>query len=567
MSKNLKIITSGVLLSLIALLLFFRFNNKKTLPLIDEKINIKLDEGDEKINWDHYPTYEKELKESVILKDAGIYHLTGNIDEGSITVDTEDYIKLILDNVSITNPKGPAIYIENAKTIVLSLVEGTTNVLSDGSRYDKTPEEVNACLYSKDDLVLEGTGVLEVQGNYKDGIRVQDDFKMNEGTLKITALDNGIRGKDSVYIVDGNITIEAKGDAIKTASKEKEGKGFIYIKNGEFNLTSEKDGIEAIQSLIIENGDFKIKAGGGSKEETSTNKDLFWNQGMLENGEDTVSAKGVKAQENLVIANGKFVIDTLDDAIHSNKNIQIKNGEFLLSSSDVGLHADEEITIEGGSFNIMKSYEGIEAANIIILDGTISVTSSDDGINVAGGKDESSLHRPGANSFKETNNHLLTINGGTVLVNASGDGLDANGSIVLNGGKVTVFGPIDNGNGALDYDGEFKVTGGELVVLGSSGMAQNVSTSSKQNSVQIFLSSIYNGGNLVIEEENGKQILEVKATKRFSNIVLSSEKLTKNKNYVLKINNEVVESFILKDTVTTVGNQNGMPGGMGRPKR
>ena len=106
--------------------------------------------------------------------------------------------------------------------------------------------------------------------------------------------------------------------------------------------------------------------------------------------------KGLKAGNNIVIEDGTFNLNTSDDSIHSNNYIGISNGTYYISSGDDGIHADNEIIIEGGSIDIKESYEGIEAAKITIYNGDISVVASDDGINVAGGSDSSSMNRPGA---------------------------------------------------------------------------------------------------------------------------------------------------------------------------
>ncbi len=103
--------------------------------------------------------------------------------------------------------------------------------------------------------------------------------------------------------------------------------------------------------------------------------------------------------------------------------------------------------------------------------GTVHITASDDGINVAGGADGSASgnFRGGGGDMANNANNILTINGGYIVIDSGGDGLDSNGSVYMNGGTVIVNGPTNNGNGAIDYNGEFKVTAGYLVAVGSSG--------------------------------------------------------------------------------------------------
>ena len=134
--------------------------------------------------------------------------------------------------------------------------------------------------------------------------------------------------------------------------------------------------------------------------------------------------------------------------------------------------------------NITKSYEGIESEVITLNGGTIHLVASDDGLNAAGGADGSSVNgRAGQNSFEGAGNAYIHINGGYLYVDAGGDGIDSNGSIDMTAGTAIVNGPTNDGNGPLDYNGTFNITGGYLLAVGSSGMAQAPSETSTQYSV------------------------------------------------------------------------------------
>ena len=209
------------------------------------------------------------------------------------------------------------------------------------------------------------------------------------------------------------------------------------------------------------------------------------------------------------------------------------------------MHADNEITINKGTININKSYEGIEAYKITINDGTINVTSSDDGINIGGGNDNSGQGSRQDKFMDSNNGGLLTINGGTIYVNSEGDGLDSNGSITMTSGVVHVDGPTNNGNGALDYNGTFDISGGELIAVGSSGMVQNVSNSSTQNTVLVTLSSQASGS---IEFAG----ITYSPKKSYQSIVISSPSLKTNETYTLTAGNNT-QSVSLTSTVTSVG--------------
>ena len=498
---------------------------------------VKLDLSDESIAWENFKSFEVELKEDLEINEEGIYHLKGTLIDGGITINTKGYVKLIFDNVSIKNSKGPALMILDSKTVVLELVENTSNYLEDGKSYIDLDEEVKGCIYSKSDFVIEGLGTLEIKANYKDGMVSKDDLKINNGTIIIESNDDGIRGKDSIYILNGNFNIKSKGDSFKTTNDALDEKGFIYIKNGNFAIDSRQDGFNAIKKLIIEQGQFLITTGGGSltkNEKEEQFEGMFWNPSMdNKNNSSSKSTKGLKAGTDLIIESGQF-------------KIQIKNGNI----------------------DIQKSYEGIESGQITIDGGVITVFSTDDGINVAGGKDGSSLNRPGANTFKQNSNSRLIVNNGTIYVHASGDGIDVNGSAYVNGGNIVVEGPTDNGNGALDYDGEFVVTGGSLLALGSSGMAQGISSNSKQYGFISYLSKTYpKGTKIAIYQSDEQLITEFSSTKEFSNLVYSSEALRKEDSYVLKINDEKIETFTIQSVITQLGEKRKDKESMKGPRR
>lgn len=481
--------------------------NKKENSIESIDTNIELDNSDEDIEWSNYEIKNLTLTESIAITEEGIYELSGKITNGMITVNTKGNVKLILNNVTIKNESGPTIYIKNAKNTVIYLKEETTNTLEDSSNY-QTDEDINATIYSKDNLIFDGSGTLVIKANYQDGIVSKDNLKIKNGTFNITSIDDSIKGKDSVYIIDGNFNIASSGDGIKSTNTSDKDKGYVYIENGNFEIDTTLDGIQAETKLLIKNGNYTIKTGNGST--NNSKKDTWGNWGKTDST-DTKSAKWLKAGNNIVI--------------------------------------------EDGSIDIKESYEGIEAAKITIYNGDINVVASDDGINVAGGSDSSSMNRPGANNYKENTTNTLTIYNGNIYVNASGDGIDINGSGYIYGGVITVDGPTNNGDGALDYDGELIVNGGTLIAVGWNGMLQKISSNSTQYNVTINLKTTYQKGTKIsILDENNEEIISYTPTKSFASIIVSTNKLSLSNTYTIKIDNETYETFTVSSITTSVGN-------------
>jgi hypothetical protein len=488
-------------------------------------------------------------KGKVTINKAGIYVISGKLDNGQIIVDVQDKgtVRLVLNGVEINSPDNAAIYIKNSEKTVISLEEGTTNSIYDGTKYvleDSSTDEPSAAIFSKDNLVINGTGKLIVKGNYKDGITSKDDLKITGGNIQITSVDDGLVGRDIIGVKEGNITIEAGGDAVKSNNDTENTKGIVAIENGTFNLKAKNDGIQAETAVLISDGNFSITSGGGSVNGTKKAEDSMDGPGGKDNKNfnttteaelETESAKAIKAVADIGISGGTFNIDSSDDALHSNNNAIIEGGNFTITSGDDGLHADTILGIKGGKINIKKSYEGIESSLITISDGEIHVTSDDDGINVAGGVDGSStIGNSAPNNLESSGNNMLNINGGYVVVNAVGDGLDSNGSIKITKGTVVVYGPTANMNGALDYNGTFEMTGGFLIAAGSLGMMQAPSDTSTQYSIAMTYPQTQKAGTIVnLQDSKGNSIATFAPLKEYQSVLISSPELKKGESYTL----------------------------------
>jgi hypothetical protein len=221
--------------------------------------------------------------------------------------------------------------------------------------------------------------------------------------------------------------------------------------------------------------------------------------------------------------------------------VVINGGTFQLASGDDAVHADSTLEVNGGALKVTSSYEGLESSVITINAGEISIVSSDDGINVASGVDGSG-QMPGMgpgggpgrrqDTFTYTGDTFLYINGGTIIVEADGDGLDINGAIEMKDGTVIVNGPTQQMNGALDYDAYFTITGGYLIAAGSAGMAQAPGETSGQNSLLLNFNTTLPAGTLVyIQNSAGETLLAFAPSKSFQSIAFSSASLVTGETY------------------------------------
>ena len=482
---------------------------------------------------------------------GGTYTLNGSITDIMVTIDAGDSdVNLILDGVTIQNSNGPAIYIRSADKVTITLAEGTVNTLSDGSSYSITDSSstLDAAIFSKADLTINGSGTLNLTGNYKHGIVSKDDLIISSGTLNVTAANVGLNGKDCVKINSGTMSIRAGSDGIRSDNDEDASRGYVYLYGGSIDIVCGNDGIQTETVINIENVDLSVIAGGGSGASLSSSEESW---------------KGLKAGSDIYITDGYFDIDSLDDCIHSNGTITISGGTYILSSGDDGIHADTDLAVSGSTttLSILKSYEGIEATNLMISGGDISVVASDDGLNAAGGNDASSMDgRYGMGSFTSSSGKIV-ISGGTLTVRASGDGLDANGSLSISGGDLTVIGPTSGDTAILDFDTSGTISGGSFIGLGASSMAQNFSSSSSQGVIMVKTGTQSAGTTVMLKDSSGSVLLSCTAEQSFACLILSHPSIAQGGTYTLTIGDSSMNITMNSTVYSASGNTgSGMTG-------
>ncbi len=318
----------------------------------------------------------------------------------------------------------------------------------------------------------------------------------------------------------------------------------------------------------------------GSESSSSASPDAdSENNSSTSSDADSTSTKGIKSDGALYVNGGTFTINSADDSFHSNSDATINDGTYTISSGDDGIHADSALLVNGGTITVIESYEGLEGLNITINDGKIDITASDDGMNAAGGNDASGFGGRGGDGFKgmqapdavqksdsasdtaQTTGNIIVaaqksdstsdtaqntdtasddemwmvINGGYVHVLAGGDGLDSNGDLTINGGEVYVDGPSDNGNSAIDYGekSSFYINGGTVVAVGSSGMAEDVSSDSKQQAAFVKLDSQADAGDVTLKDADGNEIISYTAQKKYDCVIISTADLKAGQTYTL----------------------------------
>ncbi|MDE5558959.1 MAG: carbohydrate-binding domain-containing protein [Ruminococcus sp.] len=471
------------------------------------------------------------------IKKPAVISVSGENNGGQIVIDVDKttypdgVVELDLNGASLTNESVAPIYVASiGDEVQIVAKSGTNNTISDGTSHtdtytdsDGNVNQINGAIFARDDLKIKGSGNLTVNGNTADGIVSKNDLKIYNGNVTVNAVDDGVRGKDSVTIGNDTatdystlkLTINTQsGDGIKSSSAETGTKayGVVTINGGTVDIKSYSDGIQAEQDFIMNGGDLNIYTYQGSEytgSGSSSSGNTGWGGGFgggmggMQDGNSNktdISAKGIKSVGiydtagttwqsggNITINGGNITVDSSDDSLHCGGQMNINGGTFKLSSADDALHSDHDLILgkDGGAYSdfniyVPKCYEGVEGGNIYQHSGTVVVKADDDGYNAAGGADGSGSGnntgwgQGGFGGGMGEGNNVLEISGGIAIVqSASGDhdAFDSNGNLTVSGGVV-----IANGNEPLDCDGTKNTSGGTVATVSQGGSSVSADT-------------------------------------------------------------------------------------------
>ena len=497
------------------------------------------------------------------IKSDGIYLVEGTLDNGSIIIDAGDDAKpqLVLNNAVIHSATFAPVYVRSANKVFITTADNTQNTLSNEDSYTQIDDNnIDSTVFSKSDLTLNGSGRLSVYSPSGHGIVCKDDLCITDGVYSVESALHGMDANNSIRVKSGEFEINSGKDGFHAEHNEDSTKGFVYVSGGSFDITAEGDGISASCFVQIEQGSFKLLCGNGA-DNGSTNNQMG---GYYGSTQETESKKGIKAVNAMLINGGEFDINSADDGVHSNKSITVNGGSFTVATGDDGFHADETLTVNDGTIDISKCYEGLEALDLIVAGGKISLEASDDGLNAAGGMDSSGMGgdfggdfgsgrpggRPGerpmggaampgemmmAGGMMSAGNGSIVIKGGELYIKASGDGIDANGTLEITGGTVTVCGPTRGDTATLDFDKTGTVSGGTFIGTGASGgMAQTFSTS-PQGIISVSVGNQSAGTTIIIKDSDGKELLNYAPVLDFGLIIFSHENLVKGDSYDITV--------------------------------
>lgn len=458
---------------------------------------------------------------TVMVTGEGVYIVSGTLSDGMIIVDVDksEKVQLVLNGAGITSESSAAIYVKKADKVFLTLADGTENTLANGGTFVAIDDNnIDAVLFSKDDLTLNGTGTLIIDSPAGHGIVSKNELVVTNGTYQITAASHGMTGKDNIAIADGSFTIIAGKDAMQSQNEDDDTLGFVYIADGKFLLNAGSDGINAINEINIAGGAVTVEK----------------------------SEEGLEA-----------------------RLINISGGEIDITSSDDGINATDK---RSGT----TSAEAVMSANVSVENmsdkGAADKKPDIDPKNADRERQDFQGGRGGfgggmGDTQSDANIH---ISGGVVRINAEGDGVDSNGYLTVSGGELYVAGPSNDGNGALDYGIDAVVSGGIVVAAGQSGMLQNFGAESTQGTILVNTQQQNAAGSdIVLLDSEGGALVAWTMEKAYNSVVVSCPGIESGSSYTVKtgdVTTEVtMDSLVYGDGFEFGGGRHDFQGS-GRPE-
>lgn len=501
---------------------------------------------------------------TVTITAAGTYLISGTLSEGQIKVEANeaDKVQLVLSGATVTSANSAALHVAKADKVFLTLADGSENTLATSGAYAAADDSaIDGAVFSRSALTVNGGGSLAVSSAEGNGIACKDGLVLASGTATVTAAKHAIQANDSVRIAGGSYTLHAGTDGIHAKNDENSKLGYIYVAGGSLDITAESDGFDANYVLRVDGGTITVSAG--------------------------------------------------DDGLHAESDLTINGGNITVTKSNEGLEG-ARVTIAGGTQDVVASDDGVNASGDPNDSDSSSNTDDDSSKNNATGSDRPGTAGGGQMTGRQESpaqdqgsrgdstppqgrqggqgngappqggqgdsappqggkggmaasadeSAYLLITGGTLTVKADGDGLDSNGALEVSGGEVYVSGPTSDGDSAIDYgDGSrATITGGTVVALGSTGMAEGFGNSSTQGSMLISASG--NAGDTVtLSDSSGKVLCSYVAQKSFACVLVSAPGVEQGKSYTLKVGSNSIDVTLDGITYSNVSGSIGRPAG------
>lgn len=462
--------------------------------------------------------------QTLTITQTGTYVLTGSGKNIKLVVEAADtdQVHLVFQNLTLEG-EGTLLQVNKAQEVVISLAEGSQNALTESQASDD--EEVKATIHSQVPLTLNGTGNLTLTALTKNALEVEDDLKVLGGTYTVKAANHGFKAEGALDIEAATLTIEAGKDGLHAEHDETTERANISLNPTQLSIAATEDGVDAGNELTIKGGTITVSQ----------------------------SEEGLEARVIRQLG-GDVTIKSSDDGVNASAGSSNKTSDTSATSktSDANTTSNTADTSTSASQAISDSATASAPGSKATADP--AATSQADQANKdknttppsppagqappQGGQPPQNGQGPGGmppGGQEESDPSLqIILEGGTLTIDAEGDGIDSNGTVTISGGSLVVNGSVQGGNGPLDAAGDITITGGRVWALGTSDMLQGFAQGSTQASITANIAGTA-GQTLIILDANGKEVTRQTASKDFKAVIMSSADLVDGQTYTIQV--------------------------------
>lgn len=448
--------------------------------------------------------------QTVTITQAGTYVLTGSGKNIKLVVEAAatDQVHLVFQNLTLEG-EGTLLQINKAQEVVISLAEGSQNALTESQASDD--EKVKATIHSQVPLTLNGTGNLTLTALTKNALEVEDDLKVLGGTYTVKAANHGFKAEGALAIEAATLTIEAGKDGLHAEHDETTERANISLNPTQLSIAATEDGVDAGNELTIKGGTITVSQ----------------------------SEEGLEARVIRQLG-GDVTIKSSDDGVNASAGSSSKTSDTSATSKTTDASATSNTADTSSSASQATATPAATSqADQANKDKNATLPSPPAGqAPPQGGQPPQNGQGPGSmppGGQEESDPSLqIILEGGTLTIDAEGDGIDSNGTVTISGGSLVVNGSVQGGNGPLDAAGDITITGGRVWALGTSDMLQGFAQGSTQASITANIAGTA-GQTLIILDANGKEVARQTASKDFQAVIMSSADLVDGQTYTIQV--------------------------------
>ena len=462
--------------------------------------------------------------QTLTITQAGTYVLTGSGKNLKLVVEAADtdQVHLVFQNLTLEG-EGTLLQVNKAQEVVISLAEGSQNALTESQASDD--EKVKATIHSQVPLTLNGTGNLTLTALTKNALEVEDDLKVLGGTYTVKAANHGFKAEGALDIEAATLSIEAGKDGLHAEHDETTERANISLNPTQLSIAATEDGVDAGNELTIKGGTITV-----SQSEEGLEARVIRQLGgdvTIKSSDDGVNASaGSSGKTTDTSATSK----TTDASITSNS---------ADTSSSVGQATTDSATASAPGSKATADPAATSQADQANKDKNQTPPAPPAGqAPPQGGQPPQNGQGPGGmppGGQEESDPSLqIILEGGTLTIDAEGDGIDSNGTVTISGGSLVVNGAVQDGNGPLDAAGDITITGGRVWALGTSDLLQGFAQGSTQASITANIAGT-SGQTLIILDAKGKEVARQTASKDFQAVIMSSAELVDGQTYTIQV--------------------------------